>query len=104
MKINSYIFTGEQQELSSTDEQQREQQELSSSSSSNKQQREKIHSSSSESSLFISSSSNTPVSDITVTDISRSTNELPTQPKLASYRLNKDKRCFRSQWFSQLFG
>jgi hypothetical protein len=68
MKINSYIFTGEQQ---------RERQELS------------------------SSSSNTPVSDITVTDISRSTDELPTQPKLASYRLNKDKRCFRSQWFSQ---
>jgi hypothetical protein len=76
-----------------------EQQKLSSSSSSNKQQREKIYSSSSESSLFISSSSNTPVSNIT--DISRSSDELPAQSILVSYPLNKEKRSFRSQWFSQ---
>ena len=55
--------------------------------------------SSSESSLSVSSSSNTPAPAIT--DISRSVDELPTQPILASYPLNKDKRCFRSQWFSQ---
>ena len=36
-----------------------------------------------------------------ITDISRSTDELPAQPTLASYPLNKDKRSFRSQWFSQ---
>jgi len=39
------------------------------------------------------------VSDIT--DISRSTDELTAQPILASYPSNKDKRSFRSQWFSQ---
>ena len=78
-----HFFTGEQQELSS----------------SNKQQREKIHSSLSESSVFISASSNTPVSNIT--DISHSCDELPAQPILASYPLNKEKRSFRSQWFSQ---
>ncbi|CAF1336582.1 unnamed protein product, partial [Rotaria sp. Silwood1] len=84
--MHSFFFTSELQELSS-------------SSSSNKQLREKIHSSSSEYSLFISSSSNTPVSNIT--DISRSSDELLTQPKLDSYPLNKEKRSFRSQWFSQ---
>jgi len=78
-----HFFTGEQQELSY----------------SNKQQREKIHSSSSGSSVFISSSSNTPVSNIT--DIRHSSDELPAQPILASYPLNKEKRSFRSQWFSQ---
>ncbi len=35
-----------------------------------------------------------------ITDISRSTDELPAQPILLIY-FNKDKRSFRSQWFSQ---
>lgn len=107
-QIHSFSI-GEQQPsslFSSNDEQQRihlfsagKQQELSSSSFSNNQQPKQIHSSSSESSPFISSSSNIPISNIT--DISRSADELPAQPILASYPTNKDKRSFRSQWFSQ---
>ncbi|CAF2145094.1 unnamed protein product [Rotaria magnacalcarata] len=70
---------------------------ISSYSSTNKQQ-DQIHSSSSESSLLLSSSSNTPVSNIT--DISRSVGELPAKPIGPSCPSNKDKRSFRSQWYS----
>ncbi|CAF4696598.1 unnamed protein product [Rotaria socialis] len=70
---------------------------ISSYSSTNKQQ-EQIHSSSSESSLLLSSSSNTQVSNIT--DISRSVGELPAKPIRPSCPSNKDKRSFRSQWYS----
>lgn len=35
-----------------------------------------------------------------LSDISRSPKERPTQPKLSSYRMNKDNRSFRSAWFS----
>ncbi|CAF4260441.1 unnamed protein product, partial [Rotaria sordida] len=51
-------------------------------SASNNQQCKQIHSPSSESSLLFSSSLNTSLSDIT--DISRSTDELPTRPILVS--------------------
>ena len=44
--------------------------------------------------LSINSSSNN-------NGLSRSMNEPPSQPLLTIYPLNKDKRCFRSQWFSQ---
>lgn len=83
---NIHFFTGEKQKLSS-------------SPSSNNQQHIQAHSSSSESSRCISPSSNIPIS--IVIDISRSPRELPTQPALASYPLNKQKRSFRSQWFSK---
>ncbi|CAF4089460.1 unnamed protein product [Adineta steineri] len=53
-----------------------------------------------ESSSFESSaSSNKPT--LNPSDLSSSFNEPPTQPKLATYPLNKDKRCFRIQWLSQ---
>lgn len=45
-----------------------------------------------------------PLTSVTlsnVSDISRSFDELPTQPIRADYPLNKDRRSFRSQWFSQ---
>lgn len=35
------------------------------------------------------------------TDISRSADQSPTQPKLTAYRINRDRRSFRSVWFSQ---
>ena len=100
-------FTDEQQPSSSSNYQQPEQihslsadeQQQPTSSSSNRQKRGKILLSSSEPSRPISSSSSTPVSDIA--DISHSIDELPARPILDSYPLNKDKRCFRSQWFSQ---
>ncbi|CAF3130794.1 unnamed protein product [Rotaria socialis] len=47
----------------------------------------------------ISSSSFLKSQLLNVNDISGSCYEGPTQPKLVSYPINKDKRCFRSEWF-----
>lgn len=87
---NIHFFTGEH-----------EQQELSSRSSSSNQQQNQTHSSSSDSSLCtaVAPSSNAPVSNII--DISRSSDELPAQPILVSYPLNKQNRSFLSQWFAK---
>jgi hypothetical protein len=84
---------------SSPSEQQEKNSSLSSSDVISKspveRQQEQIESSSFEH----SSTSNKPT--LNPSDLSGSFNEPPTQPKLATYPMNKDKRCFRSQWFSQ---
>ncbi|CAF3976119.1 unnamed protein product [Rotaria sp. Silwood2] len=56
--------------------------------------------SSSRSEALSSSVSCSNICVLRFTDISRSHDEGPTQPKLVSYPINKDKRCFRSKWFS----
>jgi hypothetical protein len=89
---------------SSLSEQQQERSSLSSvfpvllSSSTNTQQQERISSSSS---AISSSTSSSPKNPTYAADISRSANDLPSQPQLAAYPVNKDKRSFRSNWFSQ---
>jgi hypothetical protein len=46
-------------------------------------------------------SSSSDISTSNIVDISRSFSEPPSQPILTTYPVDKNKRCFRHQWFSQ---